>query len=75
MQLWAEHLRLPPDALIDPIASEVHWSAPRPHDRQRVSPYRIELAQGGGAAYYRWQDYPYGDYEAGAEMAVADPAL
>jgi len=39
IQLWAEHLRLQPDSLVDGVAAEVHWRHPPPH--ARIEPYTI----------------------------------
>jgi phosphatidylserine/phosphatidylglycerophosphate/cardiolipin synthase-like enzyme len=74
MELWAEHLRMPTDALVDGLAAEVHWRFPPAN--ARIKPYTI--AAGGGAGSFLWHEFPYDDYDGSVDsvqFAIADPKI
>lgn len=74
MELWAEHLRMPSDSLVDGVGAEVHWQ--QPSTNARIEPYKISLSQGGTTVPYLWHDYPYGSYDGVGDdiaFALSDP--
>jgi phosphatidylserine/phosphatidylglycerophosphate/cardiolipin synthase-like enzyme len=44
MELWAEHLKLPTDELVDGLAAEAHWR--KPPDEAEIEPYLIAETNG-----------------------------
>jgi len=70
---------LRPDLLVDGVAAEIYWRSlghgPRMTSAARVVPYMMWSSRGAVPRYYRWQEYPYQDYEDYGAMTVIDPQI
>ncbi|MFO0757232.1 MAG: phospholipase D-like domain-containing protein [Byssovorax sp.] len=79
IKLWSEHLRIPPEELIDGVAAEVHWRHPSWSSNSirsaRISKYSTTLTSSGSSATPAWHEHLYADYDDYVRWAVMDPQI